>query len=109
MMNLTPQETQAVDELAAAIHDFLPGTAHPMTRVKIDYGTVATSVGVGNLWPGGSKQPAIEALIEATLQTRRDKFCPLMIRIVQEGLKYRNKKGGPITQEEMGRLNLLIE
>ena len=31
-----------------------------------------------------------------------------MIRITKEGLKYRNKKGSPITQEEMNHLNQLI-
>ena len=31
-----------------------------------------------------------------------------MIRITKEALKYRNKKGIPITQEEMNRLNQLI-
>ena len=93
MTNLTPQETQAVAELAAMLYTYLPGTAHPMSRVKIDFGSVAAAVGVGDLWPGGSKQPAIEALLEATLQVRRSKFCSLMVRIVQEGIKYRNKQG----------------
>ena len=109
MTQLTPQETQAVAEIAADIYDFIPGTSHPMTRIKIDFGTVAKSVDLGDFWLGGSKQPAIEALLEATLQRRRDKFCSLMVNIVQEGLKYRTRKGNPITQEEMGRLNRLIE
>lgn len=108
MANLTPQETQAIAELAAMLYTYLPGTAHPMSRVKIDFGSVAAVVGVGDLWPGGSKQPAIEALLEATLQVRRNKFCSLMVRIVQEGIKYRNKQGSPITQEEITKLNQLI-
>lgn len=108
MSQLKPQETQIVAEMAAALYNFLPGTSHPMSRIKADFGTVAEAVGLGNLWPGGSKQPAIEALLESTLQMRRDRFCSLLVRIVREGLKYRTKKGNPITQEEMGRLNMLI-
>ena len=79
-----------------------------MSRVKIDFGSVAKAAGVGNLWPGGSKQPAIQVLLEGTLQSHRDKFCALMQRIVQEGLKYRHKKGDPITREEIEKLNSLI-
>ena len=109
MPQLTPQETQVVAKMAADLYDFLPGTSHPMSRIKTDFGTVAQSVGLGDFWLGGSKQPAIEALLEATLLRRRDKFCSLLVNIVQQGLKYRTRNGKPITQEEMGRLNGLIE
>jgi hypothetical protein len=108
MPELTLQETQAITELAKALYSFIPATAYPYSKPKVDFGTVARDVGIGNLWLGGSKLPAIQALLEKTLQTRRDKFCSLMIHIVKEGLKYRNNKGAPITQEEMNRLNQLI-
>jgi len=105
---LTIQETQAISELAEVLYSFLPGSTFAPTGVKIDFGTVAQAIGVGHLWHGGSKQPAIEALLEGTLQTKRDKFCTLMIRIVQEGLKYRNRKKKPITKEEIQKINHLI-
>ena len=108
MPELTLQEIQAITELADALYSFLPANAYPYSNPKIDFGTVARDAGIVNLWPGGSKLPAIQTLFEATLRTRRDKFCPLMIRIAKEGLKYRNKKGIPITQEEMDKLNQLI-
>ena len=108
MLELTLQEIQAITELAEALYTFLPASAYPYSNPKIDFGTVAKDVGIGNLWPGGSKLPAIQTLLEATLKTRRDRFCPLMIQIAKEGLKYRNKKGAPITQEEMNQLNQLI-
>ncbi len=108
MPELTLRETQAIIELASALNSFIPANAHPYSNPKIDFGTVARDVGVGNLWPGGSKLRAIQTLLEATLRTRRDKFCPLMIRIVKEGLKYRSKNGTQITQEEMNHLNQLI-
>lgn len=108
MSGLKLHETQAIAELASALYSFLPGSTFAPTGIKIDFGTVAQSVGVGHLWPGGSKKPAIEALLEGVLQTSRDRFCPLMIRIVQEGLKYRKRKEKPVTQEEIKRINNLI-
>jgi hypothetical protein len=108
MQELTLQEIQAITELAEALYSFLPASAYPYSKPKIDFGTVARDVGIENLWPGGSKLPAIQTLLEATLRTRRDRFCPLMIRITKEALKYRNKKGIPITQEEINQLNQLI-
>jgi hypothetical protein len=106
--SLTIQETQAIAKLAGVLYNFIPGSTFAPTGVKIDFGTVAHSVGLGHLWLGGSKQPAIEALLEGTLQTKRDKFCDLMIRIVQEGIKYRNRKKQPITKEEIQKINNLI-
>lgn len=108
MAGLTLQETQAISELASVLYSFLPGSTFAPTGVKIDFGTVAQTVGVGHLWLGGSKKPAIEALLEGVLQTSRDKFCPLMIRIVSEGLKYRNRKNNPVTQGEIKRINDLV-
>jgi hypothetical protein len=108
MPELNLKEIQAITELAEALYSFLPASAHPFSKPKVDFGTVAQDVGIGNLWPGGSKLPAIQTLLEATLRTRRDRFCPLMVHITKEGLKYRNRKGIPITQEDMNHLNLLI-
>jgi hypothetical protein len=108
MSALTIQETQAISKLAEVLYNFLPGSTFAPTGVKTDFGTVAQSIGLGHLWPAGSKQPAIEALLEGTLQTKRDKFCDLMVRIVQEGIKYRNRKKRPITKEEIQKVNDLI-
>ena len=108
MPELTLKEIQAITELAEELYSFLPASAYPYSKPKVDFGTVAMDVGIGNLWPGGSKLPAIQTLLEGTLRTRSDRFCPLMIRITEEGLKYRNKKGTPITQEDMNHLNQLI-
>ena len=108
MARLTLQETQAIAELASKLYNFLPGSTFAPTGIRVDFGTVAESVGVGHLWPGGSKQPAIEALLEGVLQTRRDRFCPLIIRIVAEGIRYRRRKKKQVTQEEIKGINALI-
>jgi hypothetical protein len=52
MPELSLQETQAVTELAEALYSFLPASAHPYSKPKIDFGTVARDVGIGDLWPG---------------------------------------------------------
>ncbi len=108
MPELTLKEIEAAAELAKAINSFLPGSAHPFSKTKVDFGIIAATIGVDSFWPGGSKLPAINTLLESTLKFRPDKFCPLIISIVKEGLKYRIKKGDPITQEEMNNINLII-
>ena len=101
-------ETQTVTELSKVIYNFLPGKAHPYSRVKTDFRTVSMEVGLGHFWPGGSKLPAIQSLLDSTLRTDKLKFRPLLLHIVREGLKYRSLKGNPITQEEIERINILI-
>ena len=105
MTSLSIQETQAVTQLSKVVYSFLPGKAHPYSRVKVDFGLIAIEVGLGHLWPGGSKLPALQTLFEETLRTHRIKFPRLLLRIVQEGLKYRSRKGDPITQEEINYIN----
>jgi hypothetical protein len=105
MTSLSIQETQAVIQLSKVVYSFLPGKAHPYSRVKVDFGLIAIEVGLGHLWPGGSKLPALQKLFEETLRTQRLRFPRLLLRIVQEGLKYRSGKGNPITQEEISYIN----
>jgi hypothetical protein len=49
--------------------------------------------------------PALVMLLERTLNQRRDRFCGLVERIVRGGLKYRAKKGNPITAADLRSLN----
>ncbi|MGV8174892.1 MAG: restriction endonuclease [Methanothrix sp.] len=105
MPSLSIQETQALTQLSKVVYSFLPGKAHPYSRIKIDFGIVAQEEGLGHLWQGGSKLPALQALFEETLRTKRASFPRLILRIVQEGLKYRSRKGAPITQEEINYIN----
>jgi len=69
MLDLSLQEIQALTELAEALYSFLPASAYPYSKLKIDFSTVAGDVGIGDLWPGGSKLPAIQKLLKATLRT----------------------------------------
>jgi hypothetical protein len=107
-MTLSLSESQAVNEIAAFIYDFLPGTPHPYADADISFPGAAQSVGLGHLWRRGSKQPAITTLLEQTLKPRRGMFCDLMIAIVRRGMTYRNSKGRPIMREEIRHLNGLV-
>ena len=107
-MPLSLSEVQAVSELADHLYDYLPGKAHPYARPPISFETVSARLGLGNLWPGGSKLPAITMLLERTLEYQRGRFCDLIITVVREGIKYRTKKGQPLTRDDIETLNQLV-
>lgn len=105
-MALSLTETQMVADLAQFVYDFLPGT--PFGDSSVSFPGVAHTVGLADFWQGGSKLPAIRALLEATLEARRNRFCKLMIGIVQKGIAYRSKKKNPLTRDDIRRLNDII-
>lgn len=107
-MTLSLAQTQALSRLAGHLYDFLPGKAHPFADQSISFQGVATSLGLSQFWPGGSKLPAATHLLTETLKYQSNRFCPLLIEIVRKGIAYRQNKGNPITREEMDQLNDLI-
>ncbi len=107
-MALTLKETRIMAEIAGSLYTFLPGQAHPYADARVSFAGVAHELGLGKLWQGGSKQPAINALLENTLALHREKFCPLLLEIVRRGIKYRANKGTPITREEIQKINELV-
>lgn len=107
-MALTLKETQVIGELAGLLYAFLPGQAHPFADQRISFAGVANDVGVAEFWQGGSKRPAITALLENTLDQRREKLCSLLLETVRRGVNYRNNKGMNVTREEIQKLNELV-
>lgn len=107
-MSLSPVQMQAVASLASALYDFLPATAHPYAKVKTTFATVAAAAGVGEFWPGGSKLPALQELLDQTLSRKRDRFCTLMVRIVNEGIKRKRRSDAPVSREEIDAINTQI-
>lgn len=107
-MPLSLLETQAVAKLAEHLYDYLPGKAHPYARPPISFETVSAQFGLGSFWPGGSKLPAITMLLERTLEHQRGRFCDFILAVVREGIKYRMKKGQPLTHDDVETLNQLI-
>ena len=107
-MPVSLAESQAVAEIAELLYDFLPGKPYPYADPRISFQGVAHDAGLSGLWKGGSKLPAISALLDRTLATRRDLFCKLAVEIVRRGIAYRNNKGNPIARDEIRLLNDLI-
>jgi hypothetical protein len=104
-MALSLKETRAVSGLVDVLYDFLPGSGHAAWKGHVNFATVAAKVGLANFWPGGSKGPALSALLCETLEHRRGSFQPLVLEIVRSGITYREKQGKPITVAEIDALN----
>ncbi len=107
-MSLSLKESQTISEIAKLLYSFLPGSPHPYAAPAISFPGVASKLELSNYWIGGSKNPAIIQLLQATLEYHRDKFCSLLIEIVKTGITYRTNKSNPITKEEILNLNQLI-
>jgi hypothetical protein len=106
-MALSLTQTQAVSELAQHLYAFLPGSsAWPGTYT---FAQAASECAVGAYWQGGSKLPALTTLLEKTLEKNSSAFCPLIERIVGNGIKYRGKKGNPLTRADIETLNKLLQ
>ena len=102
MAKLSMVESQAVAELAKLLYDFLPGTYSSVTWPDV------ASFCLEEYWPGGSKLPAITQLLRNTLQSHRDRFCDLIVEVVQEGIAYRIKKDNPVKREEIESINRVL-
>lgn len=108
-MMLTLSQIQDLNKLADLLYSFLPGKAHPFADQSISFEGIATSLGLGQFWSGGSKLPAITKLLIETLQHQDSSFCPLIQEVVRRGMSYRQNKGSPITREEIDILNEIVE
>src|SRR5690349_7211117 len=106
-MPLTLAQTQAVAELAEFLAGFLPGTPHPFADPGISFEGVANRLGLGAYWSGGSKTPAISSLLERTLSRSPKTFCTLVLEVVRNGIRYRQKKD-PLSREDIATLNVLV-
>lgn len=107
-MSIDPRQIQTATEIANLIYDFLPANPHPFADPSISFPGCANKVGIGALWKGGSKRPAVSQLLRDTLDKASNKFCPLIIEIVNNAMLYRINKSNPIKREEIIALNQLI-
>lgn len=104
-MSLTLKQSNAVQALARAVQDFLPGSGAGQWKGHITFGTVADRVGVAEFWAAnGSKVPRLVQLFERTLLHRPQSFERLVVGIVKEGLRYRGD-GKRITPDEIRIIN----
>lgn len=108
-MSSSLHESKAAADLARLFYDFLPGSGGRSWRGHVTFGSVATQVGVGEFWSGGSKEPALARLLEQTLKNRRSRFEDLVLAIVAEGIKYRRSKGNEVRESEIHAVNRVIK
>ena len=108
-MSLTMAQTQAITELSELLYDFLPGKPYPYADQSISFPGVASKLGLGQYWRGGSKKPAIAQLFRFTLERDGGKFCDLILETVQTGMVYRSNKGTPMAREDVKELNSIVE
>jgi hypothetical protein len=101
MAQLKLHETQAISALADLLYTYLPATAHPFARDTFTLADAAKRHGLSKFWMGGSKLPALTTLLEDTWRYEPARFEPLLLTIVREGIKYRVKRGHPVTRGEM--------
>lgn len=107
-MRTTLQQERTLNALAHFLYDFLPGKPFPFADRSVSFPGVAASLGLSDFWPDGSKEPAIRTLLRRTFEQRQSQFCPLVLEVVRRGMGYRESKGKPLTQEEVGKLNELL-
>jgi hypothetical protein len=104
-MALTLKESRAVTDMAGLLYDFLPGSGSPGWKGHVSFKSVAEKAGVADFWQPGSKLPMITALLQRTLEHRREQFERLILEVVRGALTYRQKEGKPITANEIENLN----
>ncbi len=107
-MSLSFREVQAASNIAEVLYRFLPGSGSEKWKGHVSFNSIANELGIGDFWQLGSKTRTIASLLERTLEFRRDLFERLITRIVSEGIKYCDKKGQPITADEIEKLNGFI-
>ncbi len=105
-MPLTLLQSQAIDKLVIELVDWLPGSS---PWGSFTFADAAQTNQVGGYWPGGSKKRALTELLQRTYEHRRDRFCPLLVTIVQKGMSNRQQHGSPVTRSEMEHINGVVE
>lgn len=106
IVTLTLSQSQAIDELMLLLVDWLPGSS---PWGSYTFAEAAAENQVAEFWRGGSKKPALTDLLRLTYDARRNRFCPLVLTIVQHGMSYRRQKGLAVQRKEVERLNAVIE
>lgn len=107
-MTLSLQEIQILQEIAQLLYNFLPGTPHPFADQSISFSGIASELGLGDFWLGGSKLPSITHLLKNTFEKRKELFPTIILETVRRGIIYRGSKGKPITRREIEVLNQLL-
>ena len=95
---LSLAQVNVLSEFAQHLYDYLPGSS---AWGDYTFQSAAKEAGVATFWTGGSKLPAITSLLESTLEQQSSRFVRLVEVIIMHGLKYRRKKGRPVSREDV--------
>lgn len=101
------QRALILDEVALHLYGFLPGKAHPYGHQALSFAAVASELGVGAYWLGGSKRPAIRSLLDGVLTHRPDRFSPLLLKIVERAITHR-RTSNPVSRQDIQKLIGLV-
>lgn len=92
-----------ISKLANVLYDWLPGSNPPYSQ-QTTFGSIASEFRLE--WIGGSKLPALIYLLE---QAENKAFLSrLVMKIISEGIKYREKKGNVITKGEIDTISSIM-
>lgn len=100
----TLAHTRHLSELASSLYPWLPGSNHPYGRTYT-FADAAEEVGLASAWKGGSKLPALQHLLEVAYD--KAALRSLILLIVREGIKYRDRGRDPICREDVAALSSL--
>lgn len=103
-MPVSLKESQDLDELAGVLYDMLPGSGN----ARYAFPVISQPLGLAGYWPGGSKRPAIVALLSATFERERSRFCPLIESVVRHSVSWRAGRGEPLTRDEVEGINRIL-
>lgn len=98
------RETKLLADMASQIYSWLPGSSPGSAYTFAD---AAAEVGFPGCWVGGSKEPAIQQLLECVWT--RTGMRPLMGAVLREGIKYRQRTGNPLTRPEVKHSAALLQ
>ncbi len=92
-----------ISELSSSLYSWLPGSSPPFGRTYT-FGEIAHEYGL--VWISGSKLPALQNLLE---QAENKSVLPkVVLGIINQGLKYREKKGKPVGRHEVEIINSIV-
>ncbi len=103
-MTLSLVQTQAINALARALADFLPGTPHPRADASISFPGAVAAAHLHTPWPGASKHASLVTLLSAVVEREPQKVTRLLQEIVKRALVYRGNKQ-PLTRDEVDDVN----
>lgn len=99
---------RAIDDLATICAELVPYSSNPAWRGHVSVQTICNELGIQS-WQPGTKVPGLRRLFDAQEKADASLFQRLVVRIVQEGLGYRRKKGNLVSPRELDSINDAIE